>query len=157
LVNLTSHRLLDKSSLVRRRAIELLVDFIQTSPFIAVADDKGTLNLNYFEQRVVELTAVIKEMFPVDMFVNDSQSPEESASMLDTASAGEKQLQNAELYQLQKLLVYYQDGAKFIGLVESTCKTMCELLSSTVKSEVVAAMKFFVVCHRFDMEIANVY
>lgn len=60
LVDATVSRLKDKAMLVRRRAIELLTTFIQTSPFIAILEDEGTLSREYFEKRVKNLNDIIK-------------------------------------------------------------------------------------------------
>lgn len=61
-----------------------------------------------------------------------------------------------QIIQLRGFLTYYQDGLKFINQVSAACKLICEILASTSKTEVVGAMKFFVMAHRFDMECAEV-
>lgn len=40
--------------------MDLLSDFVETSPFVAIADDKGTLSAIYFEARVNNLMEIIK-------------------------------------------------------------------------------------------------
>jgi condensin complex subunit 1 len=60
-----------------------------------------------------------------------------------------------ELKQLNGLLHYYQDALNFTGQIERAAPLIFTLLSSTTKSEIVTAMKFVVVAHRFDMECAQ--
>jgi hypothetical protein len=62
-VDSTILRLRDKAMLVRRRAIDLLSTFIQTSPFIAIAEDKGTLSIEYFEKRIENLQEIINVFY----------------------------------------------------------------------------------------------
>lgn len=54
-------RLKDKSSHVRKKAIELLVAFMDTSPFIAFPEeDMGSLSQKRFETRVDSLLQVLR-------------------------------------------------------------------------------------------------
>ena len=63
---------------------------------------------------------------------------------------------NQELQRLRQFLKYYTDGIRFIRQIESTVPTLCELLASNVKGEVVESMHFFVEAHRLKMECAEV-
>lgn len=62
-----------------------------------------------------------------------------------------------ELKQLQSLLKYYQDALEFSKSLNSACDIVVDVLSSTLKTEVTSAMKFFVTAHRYDLEKAKVF
>ncbi|KAJ3056052.1 Condensin complex subunit [Rhizophlyctis rosea] len=62
---------------------------------------------------------------------------------------------NQELQRLRQFLKYYTDGIRFIRQVKSMVATLCELLASNVKGEVVESMHFFVEAHRLKMECAE--
>ena len=162
LVELTIRRLKDKSSFVRKWAVSLLTSFIETSPFIAIAQDQGSLSMKFFQHRVDNLTEVIKTKFPESSFIKRSKaevcSDIEINELAEIPVISESSLlaPDMELKQLRGLLIYYTDGLKFITQIFSCCDTVCELLGSTVKTELVACMKFFAIAHRFDMECAQV-
>ncbi|KNC98205.1 condensin subunit YCS4 [Spizellomyces punctatus DAOM BR117] len=88
-----------------------------------------------------------KEDVPGDG-ANDEPSVEETAS--STLIPGEQELRN-----LRGLLKYYRDGIRFIRQIEAVVPTMCELLASNTKGEVIEAMNFFVTAHRYEMECAT--
>jgi condensin complex subunit 1 len=60
-----------------------------------------------------------------------------------------------ELKQLHGLLHYYKDALKFSVQIQNAAPQIFTLLSSTTKSEIVAAMKFIYIAHQFDMECAQ--
>lgn len=60
LVNNAVKRLKDKSSLVRKKAIELVMAFIESSPFFAIPQDMGSLSQTRFENHVERLINAIK-------------------------------------------------------------------------------------------------
>ena len=61
-----------------------------------------------------------------------------------------------ELRNLRGLLRYYTDGIAFIKQFESAVPLLVNLLASSVKGEVVEAMRFFVMAYRYEMECAQV-
>ncbi|KAI8908508.1 non-SMC mitotic condensation complex subunit 1-domain-containing protein [Gorgonomyces haynaldii] len=130
LIDLSIKRLKDKASLVRKRAIELMTQFIETSPFIFIDEDKGTLSEKHFADRVQQLTEALGQ----------ETEPEQG---------------DEPKKKLQGLLNYYEGGFGFIQQIKRASDIICELLGSSVKTEVVAAMRFFVIAHRFDMECAQ--
>lgn len=75
----------------------------------------------------------------------------EQGSSATTVAAGEQ-----ELRTLRTLLKYYKDGIRFIRQIEAVVPTMCELLASNAKGEVIEAMNFFVVAYKYRMECATV-
>ncbi|KAI8901190.1 non-SMC mitotic condensation complex subunit 1-domain-containing protein [Globomyces pollinis-pini] len=174
-VSLTKLRLKDKNSLVRKRAVELLVALMETSPFIAIPEDMGSLSEKKFEKHVNNLTEVIKSRFPEVGLgtVPDEESLEDRESQ---ATSLDKQMENltfdeavapeeapkevtpemVDLSQLQGLLLYYQDGVVFSKEINEACLLVSELLGSTLKTEIISAMKFFVTAYRFELENAEV-
>ena len=88
----------------------------------------------------------------IDVEMKDKEAPQEPESQpAPLAPASE-----AELRHLQGLLKYYTDGIKFIKQIEGSIPLLCELLGSNSKAEVVEAIQFFMVAHRFDMECSRV-
>ncbi|KAI8826762.1 non-SMC mitotic condensation complex subunit 1-domain-containing protein [Fimicolochytrium jonesii] len=185
LISLTSGRLHDKASNVRKNAIKLLTKFIQTTPFIAFPQDEGRLSRLYFEQKHRSLEEVLKQKFPKEDLpgleeegertqegdvapaaessvagemtnpFDDNAQPAATGSATETPGAtlvaGEE-----ELRTLRGFMKYYKDGIRFVKQIEDLVPTMCQLLASNVKGEVVEAMNFFVVAHQYQMECANV-
>lgn len=90
------------------------------------------------------------DSIPVDAEDGVKEQPKESVpETTDTP--------DIELVRLQALLKYYQDGAEFSKLINSSCAAVADLLGSSLKLEVASAMKFFVTAHRFDLEDAEVF
>jgi len=63
----------------------------------------------------------------------------------------ERHIKIAELF-----IRSYEDGIEFIHLIEDAVPTMCKLLASTSKPEVLEVMDFFVRIHYYQMECAEV-
>ena len=78
------------------------------------------------------------------------------APIEESTTAPVQPASESELKYLQGLLKYYTDGIKFIKQIESAVPLLCELLGSNSKAEVVEAIQFFMVAHRFDMECSKV-
>jgi condensin complex subunit 1 len=129
-ISSTILRLRDKGSLVRRRAIELMIELLKNHPFILIPDDKDSLSLTHFEKQNKTLVEIIQQRYPEDAIENDDE----------------------ELQKLKALLFYYHDAILFSKSMNEACIVVSELLQSTLKTEVIAAMKFFVVAHRFELE-----
>ncbi|KAJ3299918.1 Condensin complex subunit, partial [Borealophlyctis nickersoniae] len=198
LINLTIGRLHDKSSHVRKNAIKLLARFLQTSPFVAIAQDEGKLSLKYFEGKKKNLEELIKAKFPTELIpgMEDEETGKEVAAddsnkfAKETPNGGEESEQmdvdetlgtvtdpaetdknneepaplaapvaegasEKELKSLRGFLKYYTDGIRFIKQIDSAVPTLCELLASNVKGEVVETMNFFVEAHRYNMDCAQ--
>jgi hypothetical protein len=159
---MTILRLKDKSSHVRKKAIELLIAFMDTSPFIAIPQDMGSLSQKRFEAHVDSLLQVlrvqchfIQEKMPKDLLNENDSMPVEAEEVKEEAAVDATP--DIELLRLQALLKYYQDGAAFSKLINSCCDAVADLLGSSLKLEVTSAMKFFVTAHRFDLEGAEVF
>ena len=159
-------RLRDKSSIVRKKAVELLGAFLETHPFIGVATDLGAVSEKRFQARVDELessiSAKINAYKSVEKVSNpatnndqdtlDQETPEmDKQDDLDIPPEAQQ-----EIMQMQALLKYYQDALSFAKLLNQSCPVVCDLLESSLKTEVVGALKFFVVAHRYEVEGAAV-
>ncbi|KAJ3146459.1 Condensin complex subunit [Geranomyces michiganensis] len=173
LIALTAGRLHDKASNVRKNAIKLLAKFIETSPFVAIAQDEGSLSLAHFQAKQQNLEEIIKRKFPTDELpgVEDAEKADEdvtssAAERTSDASADKAPLPPAaedepaagelELRHLRGLLKYYKDGIKFAKQIENVVPVMCQLLASNAKGEVIEAMNFFVTGYQFQMECATI-
>ncbi|KAJ3373530.1 Condensin complex subunit [Kappamyces sp. JEL0680] len=148
LVEKTALRLRDKSSMVRKKALEAMIAWMETSPFIAIPQDMGSLSQAKFQKHVDSLVVVIKEKMPKSLLKEEDAENEETEPLSEAAQI--------ELGQLQALLKYYQDALAFSTLVNSCCASVGDLLSSALKTEVIASMRFFVTAHRFELEGAQV-
>ena len=83
--------------------------------------------------------------------------PDEQVEAIATdATTDHRMPTDAELGNLRGLLRYYTDGLQFINLIESAVPHLIALLASNAKGEVVEAMHFFVMAHRYEMECAQV-
>jgi hypothetical protein len=160
---MTILRLKDKSSHVRKKAIELLIAFMDTSPFMAIPQDMGSLSQKRFESHVESLIqvlrvchALIQEKIPTE-FRSEPLVGESEPMADNTEQEVGTRAPDVELIRIRALLKYYQDGAAFAKLINSSCAAVADLLGSSLKLEVASAMKFFVTAQRFDLEGAEVF
>ncbi|KAJ3261750.1 Condensin complex subunit [Boothiomyces macroporosus] len=162
IVELTVLRVKDKNSFVRKKAIELLSAFMETSPFIAVEQDMGSLSLKKFEKLHANLLEIIKARLPPDVqseesddIVENPNKESEAPPSFENPFTDNSTTENIEIKQLQSFVNYYSDGIKFAQLMNESCSTIAELLSSSTKSEVIAAMKFISVAYRYEIDTAE--
>jgi condensin complex subunit 1 len=87
--------------------------------------------------------------------VSEDDSPI-ALSQEPMALPGDGMPSEEELRNLRGLLRYYTDGIVFIKQFESAVPLLVNLLASSVKGEVVEAMRFFVMAYRYEMECAQV-
>jgi condensin complex subunit 1 len=163
-------RLRDKSSIVRKKAVELLSSFLETHPFIGVAADLGAVSEKRFQERVAELEGKRKSLIDdwkkekknllnKERQVDENSQEKDLADKQDDDEEEEEELPEElqhELFQIEPLLKYYQDALLFAKMLNQACPIVCDLLESSLKTEVVGALKFFVVAHRFEVEGAMV-
>ncbi|KAI8814445.1 armadillo-type protein [Cladochytrium replicatum] len=87
LIELTIERLHDKNSFVRKAAVKLLSEFIETSPFTMLPLDQGILSLQLFKARFVQWENELKARFPtvalVDAKIEDVAAPAEERESPD--------------------------------------------------------------------------
>lgn len=60
-----------------------------------------------------------------------------------------------DLARLQFTRRYYADAVRFIHQISTAIPTLCQLLASKIKSEVIEAIDFFITAHTYKMEFAN--
>ena len=71
---------------------------------------------------------------------------------METKEDESKDQEKEQLQQIRAILSYYQDAKHFATQMNQCCAIICELLTSSLKTEVVSAMKFFVTAYRFELE-----
>ncbi|KAG6900284.1 hypothetical protein C0993_000472 [Termitomyces sp. T159_Od127] len=82
-------------------------------------------------------------------------------SQLDIAALSSEQealaaLETDKLLQLRLKKKYYGEALNFIRQIEGAMETMCDLLGSTHKAEVIEAIEFFRVSHEYHFESAKI-
>ncbi|KAH0581355.1 hypothetical protein H2248_012446 [Termitomyces sp. 'cryptogamus'] len=82
-------------------------------------------------------------------------------SQLDIAALSSEQealaaLETNKLLQLRLKKKYYGEALNFIRQIEGAMETMCDLLGSTHKAEVIEAIEFFRVSHEYHFESAKI-
>lgn len=152
---------MDKSSNVRRKAIQLMGDFLRTHPF---AVDGGELNLEFFRSRLADIDRLLNELAPAELTANVTEEADLSMSMMEIDESSNSNETNtcnpgpnnaAQIGVLLAQKQYYTDAVKFVSLVNEVIPTICMLLSSTTKSEVFDVMEFLVEAHIYKLERAN--
>lgn len=78
-------------------------------------------------------------------------------SQIDIAAveAEQSSLDPQEIMRLRLTKKYYTDALHFINQIEGAIPTLCQLLASTSKSEVLESMKFFRTAYEYDIESAE--
>ena len=127
---LASDRVSDKSSNVRKRAIQLLSQFVQSHLFCI---DGGILTLSVFESKLEHVEKEIEEFVPNE---NDSEG------------------EDSTLNKLVVLKRYYTEARQFSSQLVTVLQTCFQLLLSTVKTEVIETMDFIVMLHLYKVEEA---
>lgn len=175
---LAARSLEDKSSNVRRNAIKLLAKMVSTHPFSVMHG--GQLSYQEWNARLEAVDAELSALRPpetpgfdagettqVDSELLDdaTQMPDDSPSKAPRMTEEEKQaaMQKAAeqaatselLGRLQLTRKYYNEAIRFIEVLHSAARIVCQLLSSKNKSEVIEAMDFFVVLDAYKVETAR--
>lgn len=173
---LAARSLEDKSSNVRRNAIKLLAKLVSTHPFSVMHG--GQLSYKDWAARLEAVEAELNALKPppetpglgetqVDSELLDdaTQMPDDSPSKAprmteeQKAAAMQKAAEEAAtselLARLQLTRKYYLEAIRFIQVLHSASRIVCQLLSSRNKSEVIEAMDFFVVIDAYKVETAR--
>ena len=181
MAELATRSLEDKSSNVRRNAIKLLGKMVSTHPFSAMHG--GQLSLQDWEQRLQAVEAELNALKPPTETpsLEDKPNPEEEtvdSALLDDATIMEKEGKEAApmteeqkaaaskkaaeeaatsetMARLQLTRKYYTEALRFVEILQEAAATVCQLLSSKNKSEVIEAMDFFVVIDAYKVEAAR--
>lgn len=166
----------DKSSHVRRNAIKLLGTLIRTHPFTALHG--AQLARKDWQERLDRVDAELNALKPpvdapgldgdkgnntVDQSLLDDATQIESprkqpAEMTDEekiAAIQKAQEEAATSEAIEKLTLtkrYYVEALKFIDVLHEATTTVCQLLGSRNKSEVIEAMDFFEIGDAYNIE-----
>lgn len=169
LIHLTIERLSDKNSNVRKRAIQLLSEFIKTHPFEL---DGGELNSSFFKQKLVDIEKELSQLAPNDILESigigqvENINPSISSQLDDRFNQA---IQNEDTQDeifipstldtnISNLLLkkkYYLDGIRFVHQIETTVPNLCQLLVSKSKIEVIEAIEFLVIIYLYKIEPAK--
>ncbi|ORX43125.1 condensin complex subunit 1 [Piromyces finnis] len=176
LVQLAVGRLYDKSSNVRKYAIKFLTKAVDTHPY---NHDHRRLILSTFEEQLEQWELKLKEMKTkvkehFEKIVEKSNENDDdnldddddifdedmglSKKILNMSNENEKEneIPTEKHIKICELFIRsYEDGIEFIHLIEDAVPTMCKLLASTSKPEVLEVMDFFVRIHYYQMECAE--
>ena len=169
---LASGRLNDTAFNVRTNAIKFLTKLVETAPYIAFERDNAKFNEVLFSRRIEEIEETFKNRFP-DFYKLVLQEREKNAASEDLEMASQDESKEikpeedqpeqeeaeapTDLTQLRSLLRYYTDGLLFCKLISNTVPTMCQILQSSKKAEVVESMNYFVTLQMFGLTSANVF
>lgn len=168
---LAARSLEDKSSNVRRNAIKLLGTLIKTHPFSVMHG--GELNYGDWNSRLEAVDAELNSLKPppdtpglgektVDEGLVDdetrveSDSPQKSMSdeqkIVAIRKAQEDAATSEAIGKLSLTRRYYVEALKFIEVLHGATPTICQLLGSKNKSEVIEAMDYFKIGDAYKIE-----
>ncbi|KAK0738119.1 condensin component [Schizothecium vesticola] len=166
----------DKSSHVRKNAIKLLGTLIRTHPFTALHGSQ--LARKDWQERLEKVDAELNALRPpvdapgldgdkgnttVDPGLLDDATQLESprkqpAQMTEeekVAAIRKAQEEAATSEAIEKLTLtkrYYSEALKFIDVLHKATETVCQLLGSKNKSEVIEAMDYFEIGDAYNIE-----
>ncbi|EIW67908.1 hypothetical protein TREMEDRAFT_32861 [Tremella mesenterica DSM 1558] len=83
------------------------------------------------------------------------KKPRKSQIDIAAVEAEQSALDPNLILQLRLTKKYYSDALRFINQIESAVPTLCQLLVSTSKSEVLEAMKFFRIAYEYNISSAD--
>ncbi|CAG8557907.1 14373_t:CDS:10 [Ambispora leptoticha] len=166
LTDLVIRSLEDKSSTVRKNAIKLLTKLITTHPYGIMHG--GELTINEWEERLHKADEELKAVLPPTELqgieenqpeIVDEENKENDTSLLSidrsNGNEGEPIVTNDVLTKLQLTKRFYADAVRFIHQIHTAIPTLCVLLASTNKAEVLEAIEFFVAAHTYKIEKAS--
>ena len=181
ITELATRSLEDKSSNVRRNAIRLLGRLVSTHPFSVMHG--GQLSYKEWDDRLQAVEAQLNDLKPpadspglgekrpeaevtVDSQLLDEattlESPRketkpmsEEQKSVALKKAAEDAATSELMTRLQLTRKYYTEAIRFIEVLHAGTPTVCQLLSSKNKSEVIEAMDFFVVLDAYKIEPAR--
>ncbi|KAK5659131.1 hypothetical protein OQA88_1221 [Cercophora sp. LCS_1] len=167
----------DKSSHVRRNAIKLLGTLIRTHPFTALHG--AQLARKDWQERLEKVESELNALKPpvdapgldgdknnttVDPALLDDatqiespqkQRPTEMTDEEKIAAIRKAQEEAATSEAIEKLTLtkrYYSEALKFIDVLHEATGTICQLLGSRNKSEVIEAMDYFEIGDAYNIE-----
>ncbi|KAG9244172.1 armadillo-type protein [Calycina marina] len=169
---LAARSLEDKSSNVRRNSIKLLGSLLTTHPFNVMHGSQ--LNLKEWNGRLDKVDEELNALKPPpetpglvdstkvgnalldDATIIESESPQRPPSNEAMLAAVEKAREEAATSEaISKLSLtrrYYVEALKFIEVLHGATTTICQLLGSKNKSEIIEAMDFFEIGDAYNIE-----
>ncbi|RKL21762.1 Condensin complex subunit 1 [Fusarium oxysporum] len=165
----------DKSSNVRRNAIKLLGTLIKTHPFTVMhgaqlSRKEWQARLDMVQEELDSLkpppgvpgfggdqanTTVDNELLDEATQLGSPQKPTQMTEEEKAAAIKKAQEEAATSEAIEKLTLtrrYYNEALKFIDVIHDATTTICQLLGSRNKSEVIEAMDFFEVGDAYNIE-----
>ncbi|KAK3314290.1 condensin-like protein [Apodospora peruviana] len=163
----------DKSSHVRRNAIKLIGTLIRTHPFTALHG--AQLARKDWQERLDKVQAELDALKPpVDAPGLDGDKTTDQGLLDDATQIESPKKQPAEMTDEEKVAAirkaqedaatseaiekltltkrYYSEALKFIDVLHEATGTVCQLLGSRNKSEVIEAMDFFEIGDAYNIE-----
>jgi len=171
---LAARSLEDKSSNVRRNAIKLLGTLIKTHPFGVMHG--GELNYQDWNSRLDAVDAQLNALKPPPETPGlvDKTTATVDPDLLDEATIMDIESQEKPMSDAQKIAAvrkaheeaatseaigkltltrrYYVEALKFIEVLHGVTTTICQLLGSKNKSEVIEAMDYFKIGDAYKIE-----
>ncbi|CAG8519321.1 961_t:CDS:10 [Funneliformis caledonium] len=165
-VDLVIRCLEDKASIVRKNAIKLLTKLISTHPYGIMHG--GELSVKEWEERLRKVEEELKAIQPpkelAEIGAEALTENEDTDSEVETfdediemaeAAVAPHLSSSDELMKLQMTRRYYADAVRFIHQIYTAIPTLCQLLGSTTKTEVIEAIEFFETAQLYKIEEAN--
>lgn len=168
---LAARSLEDKSSNVRRNAIKLIGSLIKTHPFSIMHGSQ--LNSKEWEARLEAVDAELNALKPPEGAPGLGETKVD-AELLDEATQVESESPTKPMSDQQKIAIvqkaqedaatseainkltltrrYYVEALKFIEVLHVGTTTICQLLGSKNKSEVIEAMDYFEIGDAYNIE-----
>jgi condensin complex subunit 1 len=176
LIPLIVGRLHDKSSIVRRHAIQFLSAVLCANPYsakLSLTDLKG--DLQKAEKKLKELEESCYPGLSLESHSELSGSGDQDEAHTEKMETGDSAMDRAsselvadkvreqgvasvsekEIQQHQVLVAYLKDCIKFVQHLETATPVICQLLGSKTASDVLEAINFFVMCHEFGISTAK--
>jgi condensin complex subunit 1 len=173
---LATRSLEDKSSNVRRNAIKLLSKLVSTHPFAVLHG--GQLSHTEWQGRMDKVEAEMAALTPPkELEEHHGGEAEAETALLEDETRIDSPRKQPEMTEEQQLAAfekaqaeaitadtlnklnltkrYYNEALKFIDVLHTASGTVCQLLSSKNKSEVIEAMDFFVMLDAYKIETAR--
>ncbi|GBC07485.1 hypothetical protein RclHR1_00750019 [Rhizophagus clarus] len=176
ITNLAIRCLEDKASLVRKNAVKLLTKLILTHPYGMIHG--GELSVKEWETRLNKAEEDLKAIQPPQELMKfahpekENEENEDNEDNEDTNSdvgiPGEDgaeimeemtitQLSSSKIdYEYKRMVKrFYADAVRFIHQIHTAIPTLCQLLVSTTKSEVIEVIEFFETAQLYKIEKAG--
>lgn len=162
----------DKSSHVRRNAIKLMGTLIKTHPFTVLHG--AQLSRKDWQERLDKVEAELDALKPPAGEPGLGEDKSNSTALVDEPTQLESPQKPSEMSEEEKEAVvrkaqedaatseaiekltltkrYYTDALKFIDVLHEATSTVCQLLGSKNKSEVIEAMDYLEIGNAYNVE-----